>query len=101
MRNGILLAAIAALFAVSAPIAHADPLLTIAPPAATGGQLFGVPYVLSPAAEAELLSLELQPCTWWRAATSRVTFTPAAAGDRRDTVLVDANSAKKEGVHAR
>ena len=60
MRNGILLAAIAALLAVSAPTAHADPLLTITPPATTGGQLFGVPYVLSPAAEAGLLSLELR-----------------------------------------
>jgi hypothetical protein len=43
-----------------APAAHADPLLTIAPPPTTGGQLFEVPYTLSPAANADLLVLELR-----------------------------------------
>lgn len=72
MRNGILLAAIAALFALSAPAAHADPLLTITPPATTGGQWFDVPYALSAAAEADLLTLELRApgsTEWKRHAT--------------------------------
>jgi hypothetical protein len=60
VRNGILFAAVAALFALSAPAAHADALLTITPPATTGGQLFSVPYVLDPAAQADLLSLDMR-----------------------------------------
>jgi hypothetical protein len=73
VRNGLLLAAIAALFALAAPAAHADPLLTIAPPATTGGQIFSVPYVLSPADEAYLLTLELRApgsTEWKKYATS-------------------------------
>lgn len=60
MRKGILVAAVAAFLATAAPAAHADPLLTIAPPPTTGGQLFAVPYTLSPAAQADLLVLALR-----------------------------------------
>ncbi len=59
MRNGFLLVAVAALLALCAPAAHADPFLTIAPPATTGN-LLTIPYTLDPAAHAELLSLDLR-----------------------------------------
>lgn len=60
MRNGILPAAIAALIALSAPAAHADPLLTISVPATTAGQYFAVPYTLSPAVQADSIQLDLR-----------------------------------------